>query len=180
MIYMFLAEGFEEIEALGTLDILRRAGINVSTVSIGDSYVLGSHAICIKSDKTIDEISFEDCEGVILPGGLPGTTNLEKSPIVSQYVDYAFKRGLLLAAICAAPSVLGHKGLLNGKKATAYPGYEDGLIGAEYTGEPATVDGNIITGKGAGAVFEFGLYIVKELINETTANKLRSQMQCTE
>ncbi len=179
MIYMFLAEGFEEIEALGTLDIIRRAGIKIETVGVAGEYIMGAHSILVKADKTISEISEKECSGVILPGGLPGTTNLEKDENVIKFVKYANENKLLLAAICAAPSILGHLGFLRGKKATAYPGYETELKGAEHTGAYAEADENIITGKGAGAVFEFGLLIVKELVGAEISNKLRSQMQCT-
>ncbi len=179
MIYMFLAEGFEEIEALGTLDILRRANLDVKTVGVGGKTIMGAHSISVEADMVIDSVAKEDCEGVILPGGLPGTTNLEANEKVIDFVKYSAAKNILLAAICAAPSILGHLGILEGKKATAYPGYENDLVGAQYTGDYAVCDGNIVTGKGAGAVFEFGLLIVEKLVSSDVANKLRSQMQCT-
>lgn len=178
MIYMFLAEGFEEIEALGTLDILRRAKIDVCTVGVTSQKITGSHGITVVCDKTVCEINKEECSGVVLPGGLPGTTNLEKSEVVQNFIDFAAEKELPIAAICAAPSILGHKKLLEGKNATAFPGYENDLYGAEYTGLPAERDGMYITGKGAGAVFEFGFKIVEMLKGSETANELRSSMQC--
>jgi len=180
MIYMFLADGFEEIEALGTLDILRRADIDIITVGVGEEYIRGAHNILVKADTTIQRVSKEDCMGVILPGGLPGTTNLEASLEVQSFLDYAVERDILICAICAAPSILGHKGILKGKRATSYPGYESELLGAQYTGNSSEIDGMIITGKGAGAVFDFGLSIVEKLKGREISNRLRSAMQCTE
>ena len=124
MIYIFLAEGFEECEALAPIDILRRAGLDVKTVGIGSKIVTGSHNIPIVCDLEETELSTENLEAVILPGGMPGTLNLENSPTVQKFLEFAAKNQLIIAAICAAPSILGHKGLLKGKKATCFTGFE--------------------------------------------------------
>ena len=124
MYYLFLADGFEEIEALATLDVMRRAGISVKTVGINSKNVTGNHNITVTADILDEELCFDTIEGVILPGGIPGTPNLEKSETVQIAIDLASKKGLLLATICAAPSILGHKGLLADKKATSNPDFE--------------------------------------------------------
>ena len=156
MVYVFLANGFEECEALVPVDILRRGGIKVSTVGVGGSEITGAHG---KSDM----------QAVILPGGMPGTLNLEKSAAVQNALDYAAERGLIIGAICAAPSVLGHKGLLKGKKATCFPGFEKDLIGAEFKEVPAQRDGNIVTACGAGAAFDFGFLLLETLSGDKAA-----------
>ena len=148
MIYVFLADGFEEIEALTPVDVLRRAGFDVKTVGVTGKTVTGSHNIPVVADITIEEVTDKDLQGVILPGGMPGTLNLENNDTVQQFADLAVKKGLLLGAICAAPSILGHKGILNGKNATCFPGFEESLIGAYVQDAFVVTDGNIITGKG--------------------------------
>lgn len=178
MIYLFLAPGFEEIEALTTVDILRRAECELKTVGVGGKRVTGAHGIEVTADLTQEEAVTEGLEMVILPGGVPGTPNLEKSPVVRTMVDYCHEKGLWLAAICAAPSIFGHWGLLAGKRATCFPGYEDQLSGAAATGESVVVDGKIITGKGAGVTIPFALKIVEQLVGKDTAEKLRKSMQC--
>lgn len=178
MVYVFLADGFEEMEALAPVDILCRAGLTVKTVGVGGTTVTGSHGIPVVTDVADTEVTFEDLQAVILPGGLPGTTNLEKSPMVQAALDYATQNGRLIAAICAAPSVLGHKGLLNGRRATCFPGFETELTGAAYTGEAVTVDGSIVTARGAGVAVEFGLQLVSELCSPEQAEELRGTMQC--
>ncbi len=176
MIYVFLADGFEEAEALVTVDILRRAEIDVALVGVTGKEIVGTHGITVKAEKSIYEVDVVD--GVILPGGMPGTTNLEASRTVCNLVKQTALFGGLTAAICAAPSVLGHLGLLKGKSATCYPGFEDELIGAEYSPEPVVADGNIITAKGAGSVFEFGFKLVEYIKGEETAQNIRESMQC--
>ncbi len=178
MIYMFLADGFEEIEALATLDIIRRAGIEIKTVGVTGDRVIGSHNIEVMADLKLGEISFDNLLGVILPGGLPGTTNLEKCPQVIKFVEYSANNGLLVAAICAAPSVLGHLNLLNGKNATCFPGFETELLGARVCADSVVCDGNFITGKGAGAAIDFGLKIVEYFKGSDISNELRKSMQC--
>lgn len=178
MIYEFLAEGFEEIEALCPLDILRRAGIEISAVSVNDNlFVTGAHGITFKADKTARDISFDKLCGIILPGGMPGTLNLEKSEIVNKLTDSCAEKGLLIAAICAAPSIIGKKGLLKDKKATCFTGFEKYLIGAKTVDTPVVRDGNIITARGAGAAFDFAYEIVSFINNGKTADKLSADMK---
>ena len=179
MIYMFLANGFEEIEALATLDILRRAQIEVQTVSVQGNIVTGSHGISVEADINLLEVDKNAFKGVILPGGMPGTTNLQNSSEVLELVRYSYEKGFLTAAICAAPMVLGELGLLNGKTATCYPGFEKHLKGATISAEPAVSCDNIITGKGAGAVFDFAFKIVEKIKGEDIVNELKRSMQCT-
>lgn len=177
MIYIFLAEGFEECEALAPIDILRRAGIEIKTVGVGSKTITGSHGIPVVCDIDEAEAVFDSLEGVILPGGMPGTLNLEKSETVQKFIDYAAQNNLLLGAICAAPSILGHKNLLNGKKATCFTGFEKDLLGATVTNQPVTCDGNIITAYGAGAAFDFGFKLLEYLTDSSTAENLRKQMR---
>ena len=179
MVYVFLADGFEEAEALVTVDILRRAGHKVVLVGVDKKEITGSHGIKVVADIKTGEFAPVDLEAVILPGGMPGTLNLEANKTVCDAAKTAYKKGKLVAAICAAPSVLGHLGLLKGRVATCYPGFEKELIGARYANLPTVTDGNIITAKGAGAVFEFGFAIVEHLAGSSGAsNKLRESMQC--
>lgn len=178
MIYVFLADGFEEIEALTPVDVLRRAGFDVKTVGVTGKTVTGSHNIPVVADITIEEVTDKDLQGVILPGGMPGTLNLENNDTVQQFADLAVKKGLLLGAICAAPSILGHKGILNGKNATCFPGFEESLIGAYVQDAFVVTDGNIITGKGAGAAMEFALALLEYLKDKQTSEELRKAMCC--
>ena len=178
MVYVFLAEGFEETEAIAPIDILRRSGVDVKTVGIGSKHIKGSHGIVVTTDLTEEELSTDDLEAVILPGGMPGTLNLEASKTVQSYIDYAMANDILLCAICAAPSIFGHKEFLKGLRATCYPGFEKDLIGAKVTDLPAVADGNFITGKGAGAAVEFGLLISETLCGVQKAKKVRESMQC--
>ena len=169
MVYVFLANGFEECEALAPVDILRRGGIKVSTVGVGGSVITGAHGIRVCCDTGENEIKESDMQAVILPGGMPGTINLEKSAAVQKALDYAAERGLIIGAICAAPSVLGHKGLLKGKKATCFPGFEKDLIGAEFAEVPTVRDGSIVTACGAGAAFDFGFLLLETLSGDNAA-----------
>lgn len=178
MIYLFLAPGFEEIEALAPLDILRRAGLEVATVGVSDRLVPGAHHIAVEADLAPMEVDLEQLEGVILPGGMPGTLNLEKSPIVQAALDAAAAGNKLIAAICAAPSILGHKGLLKGKKAVCFPGFADQLEGAEVCDTPVCQDGNIITAKGAGVAVDFGLRLAAYWKGDAAASELGAAMQC--
>lgn len=177
MIYIFLAQGFEECEALAPVDILRRAGIKAITVGIGSKTVTGSHGIAVECDITENEAVTDGLEGVILPGGMPGTLNLEKSDLVQKFLDYAAENNLLIGAICAAPSVLGHKNLLKGKKATCFTGFEKDLYEAEVVSERAVMDGNIVTAYGAGAAFDFGFLILEALKGKAEAEELKKQMR---
>jgi len=178
MIYVFLADGFEETEALVPVDILRRCGAEVVTVGVGKKTVTSSHKIPVTADITDTQASTNGLQAVILPGGMPGTLNLEKSEIVQGFIDYASNNNLYICAICAAPSILGHKNLLQGKEAVCFPGFEKDLYGAKISSKFAVADGNIITAKGAGAAMEFGFLIASKLFGEETANKTRKSMQC--
>ncbi len=180
MIYLFLAEGFEECEALAPLDILRRAEIEIKTVGIGGKRIIGSHGIEITADLSEEEVRLDSSLiGIILPGGMPGTLNLENSSTVQKSVDYCAENSLMLSAICAAPLILGHKNLLKGKKATCFTGFEKELYDAECLDNPVVCDGNIITGYGAGAAFDFGFKILEYLKNKETADTLSLQMRYT-
>ncbi len=179
MIYCFLADGFEEVEALAVVDMIRRAGLTLETAGIGKKLINGAHSIRVECDCTEDEIVLDDTlEAVILPGGMPGTLNLENSATVQSAIDYAAMNNKFICAICAAPSVLGHKGLLEGKNAIAYPGFEKELEGAVISEEYVVRDGNIITAKGAGVAVDFGLEIVSALSGAEAAEKIRKAIQC--
>lgn len=171
MIYMFLANGFEEIEALMPLDLMRRAGLDVTTVGVGARDITGSHGITVKADTEMSEFADNAPECVIFPGGMPGTTNLDASPVVHKAIDKALENDALICAICAAPMVLGKRGILNGKKATCFPGFEKYLEGASVGGRVVR-DGNVITAVGMGAALEFGLEIVAAFKGREAANKL--------
>lgn len=178
MFYCFLADGFEEIEALATVDILRRAGIPCKTVGVDSDVITGAHNISVVCDMTIDSMSIDDnMTGVILPGGLPGVPNMEKSDKLLSAVQYAYDNNKYICAICAAPMMLGHMGITDGLEFTCYPGFESDLKGAKYTANRTTVHNNFITGKGPGCAIDFALQIVTELIGSDTAKKLSETMQ---
>lgn len=179
MIYIFLANGFEECEALVPLDILRRAGIEIKTVGIGSKTVIGSHGIPVVCDLEEKEVSKNELKGIILPGGMPGTINLENNSIVQEYIDFSYENNLLIAAICAAPSILGHKNLLIGKKATCFPGFEKDLLGANVVNNPVERDENIITAFGAGAAFPFGFEILSYINGQKSSEEMQKQMRYT-
>lgn len=174
---IFLAEGFEESEALLPLDILRRGGLDAITVSVtSDRIVKSSHGVQVVADALISEISAEDVQMIILPGGLPGATNLDECQYLDKMImDFASK-GKSLAAICAAPMVYGKRGLLKGKKATCYPGFDKYLDGAEYTGALVECVDNFILGKGPAAAAEFGFAILEKLAGREKANEVRKGM----
>ena len=176
MVYVFLANGFEETEAICPIDIMLRAGIEVELISVSDDLtVKGAHGIDIKADKRINEISLsrDDLELIMLPGGMPGTTNLYDCRPLRDMLVLAANKGITIAAICAAPMILGKMGLLNGKKAVCYPGFEEYLKGAEISDQKVVSDGKIITAKGMGAAVEFGLLLVEAIKDKATAKKLR-------
>lgn len=177
MIYVLLAEGFEEVEAIAPVDILRRAGIEVKTAGVGGEYVYGAHNIQIKADMKIEDIDISSAQGIVLPGGMPGTLNLQKDATVNKLIEHCHNNNLLICAICAAPMILGELGLLNGKKATCYPGFEEHLKGAVLGENPVEVSDNFITGKGPGASFEFGCAIVNYIKGDGVGEKILSQMQ---
>ncbi len=173
MIYMFIAEGFEEIEALCPLDLMRRAGLDVTTVGVGSKEITGAHKITVKADITEREFDGKDAEMIFLPGGMPGTLNLAACNVVTDAVRAATESNAYIAAICAAPSILGDMGLLVGKRAVCYPGFEDRLVGADIPDKKVVLDGKILTAKGMGAALEMGLKIVEIFCGETTANDIR-------
>ena len=173
MIYMFLAEGFEEVEALSPLDILRRGGVDVKTVGIGGREIRGSHGIPVVCDLADSEYDASGFSGVILPGGMPGTNGLDASAAVDSAVRRAASEYLPLCAICAAPSVLGKRGLLAGKHAVCFPGFEKYLTGATVTRARVERDGNIVTAVGMGAAVEFGLCILSLIKGEEAGEKMR-------
>lgn len=181
MVYLFFATGTEELEALGTADIIRRAGLDLQIVSItGEHLVVGAHGIRVDCDALLDDIDFFDADLLVLPGGMPGAMNFaECHTLVERIRDHAYI-GRPVAAICAAPLVLGRIGLLDGKRATCYPGFEDELKGATCTGALIEVDGQFITGKGPAAVFEFGYAIVERMKDKATADALRQGMLWSE
>lgn len=171
MLYIFLADGFEEIEAITTIDLLRRAQLKVSSVSISDKKeVTGAHGITIHADILFSEAKFEDAEMLILPGGMPGTDNLHKSALPQLLTDFNAQEKNI-AAICAAPLILGDLGILEGKKATCYPGFESHL-GNSYVGGILVDSKNIITAKGPGVTFDFALSIIEKLCGKEMADKV--------
>ena len=178
MVYIFLADGFEETEALAPLDILRRSGAEALTVGVTGKLVKGAHGIKVEADILTDEVDLTKLEGVVLPGGMPGADNLAASGAVADILEFANKNNLLICAICAAPYILGERGYLNGKKATCYKGFEDKLLGAEYTGAGVERDGNIITARGAGVALSFGFGIAAAVKGEAVAKKVCDSMLC--
>ena len=177
MIYVFLATGFEDIEALAPVDIMRRAGLPVETVSItGTAIVESAHAVGIRADRLLSDIDFNRADMLVLPGGLPGSTNLDACAPLTRAISAHFAAGRPVAAICAAPLVLGHLGILRGKKATCYPGVVGELAGATYTAAIVERDGNVITGKGPAAAFEFGYTIVDYFKGAGASDALRQGM----
>ena len=173
MVVLFLADGFEEIEALLPLDLLRRAGVQTVTVGLGGREIRGAHGITVLADT--DRVPDGEIDMVILPGGMPGAANLDASDMVDDTLARVSARGGYLAAICAAPMVLGHKGYLKGKRAICFPGFEDKLIGADVQNDAFVVrDGNVITAKGMGVALDFGLALVAALKDDATATALRA------
>ena len=147
----FFAEGYEEIEALTVVDLVRRAGISIDMISVTEAgEVTGSHGITVKMDRTLAETDFSQLDMLVLPGGMPGTKGLEDCEALMEKLDEFYTSGKYIAAICAAPSIFGHRGYLKGRKATSYPDFESHLEGADVTGAAAIVDGNVITGRGMG------------------------------
>lgn len=178
MVYIFLAEGFEEIEGLTVVDMLRRAEIAIRMVSVtGAKQVIGSHNIKIEADEVFGESDYSQADMLILPGGMPGTRHLAEHQELVTLLRQFNKEGRNIAAICAAPSVLGTNGILQGRKVTCFPGYEDKLEGAFVTGSKTEVDANIITGKGMGAAIEFSLAVIERLKDKETAGKIAAAIQ---
>ena len=173
---LFLAIGFEEIEATSIVDTLRRGGVEVVIAGLQAGAIEGGHGITVVPDTTIEEINVEKYDAVILPGGYPGYVNLGKDERVLDSVKNAFEMEKLVAAICGAPSVLAKAGILKGKKATIYPGMEAGLTGAKHSNERVVVDGNIVTSQGPGTAVEFGVKLVEILAGETRARELKDEL----
>lgn len=172
---IFFAPGFEEVEALTTVDLCRRAGMEVSMVSVDNvQTVTGSHGITVQMDAGLDEVNFEDFDLLVLPGGMPGTINLEACSRLMEELDHFYETGKWIAAICAAPSIFAHRGYLKGRRATSYPSFEKALEegGAVFTGGLAEADGNVITGCGVGGAIAFGLKIVEKLVSPGEAARL--------
>ncbi|MEG2339057.1 MAG: DJ-1/PfpI family protein [Clostridium sp.] len=176
-VYVFIAEGFEDIEAVTSIDVLRRAGAEVELVSIMDSLaVKGAWGITINCDSMFTDVNFDNGDMVVMPGGGVGYENLSKHTGVHLVLKKYNEENKWIGAICAAPMVLGEIGLLNGRRATCYPGCEEGLLGANYTAERVTVDGNIITGRGPLAAGDFTLGLVKVLFGEEKVSSLKEEM----
>lgn len=173
MVYVFLAEGFEEIEALTVVDLGRRAGLDVQTVSVtGDTTVTGARGIPVIADTVIGKADWDAADMLILPGGMPGTKNLEACEELMTHVDEMSHSGRNVSAICAAPTILGHRGILNGRRACCYPGLEDQLAGAQVSTDTVSVDGNIITSRGVGTAIDFALAVITKLISREKADEI--------
>jgi protein deglycase len=176
-IAVHLGEGFEEIEAISIIDVLRRAGLNVVSVSVTRQLmVTGSHEIPVIADELFENVNYDLVDMIVLPGGMPGAKNLNDHQGLKNQIENFNKQGKLLGAICAAPLVFGQLGILKGKKVTCYPGFENYLDGAEITDSPVEVDANIITGRGVGVAIEFALKIVEQLKNKELAKELAAKM----
>lgn len=177
-VYQFMADGFEDIEALIPLDIMRRGGTDFRTVSITDSNeVTSAHGVTIKTDMTFSEACLDDVDLLMLPGGMPGAENLNNHEGVKNALMRHAEKGKLIAAICAAPMVLGGLGLLKGRRATCYPGFEQYLEGAEYTAELYSVDGNIVTGEGPAAALPYAYTLLSMLADKDTADGIAAGMR---
>ena len=174
---VFFGTGFEEIEALTVVDILRRADIETDMVSVmGEKSVTGSHKIAVEMDKLLEEVNFDQVDVIVLPGGLAGTKNLEACEPLMEQVDRFVSSGKTVAAICAAPSILGHRGHLKGKKACSYPSFESHLEGAHVTHGRVEVSGQFITSRGMGTAIEFGLAIVARMKGQECAEQIRRKI----
>ena len=177
MVYVLLAEGFEEVEALTPVDLLRRAGVETRLVGVTGATVCGARGINVVTDLSMDEVDLAKADMLVLPGGMPGTTNLYADKRVTDAVRAMADAGKYVAAICAAPSIiLGGMGLLEGKKATCYPGMEDKLLGANWQEQPVVVDGNFVTSRGVGTAIAFALTLVTILKDEETAKSLANSI----
>lgn len=178
MVMILLADGFEEIEALTPADVLRRLDVETVLVGVTGKTVRGSHGIELTADRTLNQVKNDTPDMVVLPGGMPGARNLEANPVVKALITRAAAAGKYLAAICAAPMVLGKAGLLKGRRACCFPGFEDDLEGAEVMRDARVVtDGNIITARGAGAAAEFAFELGRIMKDDVGAAFLRKTMQ---
>lgn len=180
-ICVFLADGFEEIEGLTVVDLLRRAGIEVTTVSItGQLMIHGAHGINVQADKLFEEVKYEEQDMAVLPGGMPGTIHLGEHQGVRDVLEQFYKKEKYIAAICAAPTVFGKLGMLSGRKATCYPGMEEGLTGAEAVRESVVVSDFVITSRGLGTAIDFSLKLIELLLDKEKAAEIRKSVvyQC--
>ncbi len=182
MVYVFLADGFEEMEAIAPIDILRRLKIDVCTVGVTGEYVTGSHSVTVKCDKVIENAKFDDVSAVVLPGGMPGTLNLGKNEKLAELLLKCAKEKILISALCAAPSILGKLSILDGREFTCYPSFEVGINGI-YKNEPLVIsekDGTVITAWGPGAAYKFGFALAQYILKDQKAvNDLKkSMMMC--
>lgn len=176
-VYLFLAEGFEEVEGLTVVDLLRRADMDIKMVSIEESLMVqSSHGVMVKADMKFEDVDFEHADMIVLPGGMPGTKHLLEHEGLKQKLLEFHREGKMLGAICAAPMVLGENGILEGKKAVCYPGFEEHLKGAEVGTWEAVQDGNVITSRGLGTAIEFGLTIVSHFKGTEKAEKIRKSI----
>lgn len=177
-LYAFFAEGYEEIEALTVVDIIRRAGMEAVMVSVtGDKKVRSSHGVDVITDELVENLDFSQADVLFLPGGMPGTRNLMKCRLLMDKIMEHNEAGKRLAAVCAAPSVFGHLGLLAGRKATCFPGFEEELTGAEVVGDAVVTDGNITTSRGMGTTIQLGLEIVRLFKGEEESVELGKKIQ---
>ncbi|MBO4265492.1 MAG: DJ-1/PfpI family protein [Clostridia bacterium] len=177
MIYIFLADGCEEIEALTPCDLLRRAGHKALLVGVNKREIIGAHGIHISADITTADVSAnDDVSMIVLPGGVEGTENLKNDKTVCNMISACQKNGKYIAAICAAPTILGEMGILNGKTAVCYPSLENKLIGAQISAKNVVCDDNIITGKGMGVSIEFGLMLVSVLDGDEASEQLKGKV----
>ena len=174
MILILLADGFEEIEALTPLDVFRRCSLDVKTVGLSSKIAVGAHGIATVCDLSPSEVKLDEVSAVILPGGMPGALNLDAHPFTDEAINAAIKNGGRLAAICAAPLILGRRGLLKGLNATCYPGFENELTGASVTDESVVTDKNITTAKGMGVALEFSLELVRLTLGKDKADEIRA------
>ena len=176
-VLIHFANGFEEVEAITPVDVLRRAGCEVITVSVtGKKEVTSTRGVTVLADKLFEEVDYSQADLIILPGGQPGSDNLNKHEGLKKQIRAFHDQGKLISAICAAPLVLGSMGILNGKRATCYPGVESRLTGATCTGNAVEIDGNIITGKGPGVALKFSLTLVEKLVDKAKAEELKKAM----
>jgi 4-methyl-5(b-hydroxyethyl)-thiazole monophosphate biosynthesis len=176
-VLIHLANGFEEVEAITPVDVLRRAGCEVITVSVtGKKEVTSTRGVTILADKLFTEVDYEQADLIVFPGGQPGSDNLNRHEGLKKQIKTFHEKGKMIAAICAAPLVLGSTGILKGKWATCYPGTEPQLIGATCTGNAVEVDGNIITGKGPGVALKFSLTLVEKLVSKAKADEVKRAM----
>jgi len=175
-VYAFVADGMEEVECLGVCDVLNRAGVDVTLVSVmGRKQIIGSHGFKLEADTLFEEIT-DDADVLFLPGGMPGTLHLGESDAVRKAVLAMHEAGKIVAAICAAPGVLGRYGLLQGKRACSFPDHEVNLTGAEVSREPVVTDGNIVTSRGLGTVMEFGLKLLELLVGPEKRDEIKEKI----